>query len=178
MGELPPLSLAEWIVLTLVDERPQHGFAVAALTAEDGDVGRAWHVPRPIVYRSLDRLTEVDLTRVRSTQAGQRGPQRSILTTTPAGAAAVRRWLRQPVAHVRDVRSELLVKLALLLRRRMGFDDLIAAQRLVFAPVQEALQRRHGTESEFGQILGSWRIENIRAAMRFLDDLDSARPAR
>ncbi|GAA2638318.1 hypothetical protein GCM10010399_84560 [Dactylosporangium fulvum] len=30
MGELPPLSLADWIVLTVVDEQPTHGFAIVA----------------------------------------------------------------------------------------------------------------------------------------------------
>jgi DNA-binding PadR family transcriptional regulator len=172
MGELPQLSLADWIVLVLVDEGPTHGFAVAALTAENGDVGRAWHVPRPIVYRSLDRLGELDLVRVSATEAGHRGPQRSILTTTPAGRRATQAWLRRPVAHVRDVRSELLVKLALLLRHGLGTGDLIAAQRSALAPVQAALVRQQGADQGFGRILTRWRIENVRAALRFLDEVD------
>jgi PadR family transcriptional regulator AphA len=170
------LSLADWIVLTLVDESPKHGFAVAALTAQDGDVGRAWHVPRPIVYRSLDRLGELGLVRIASTEAGSRGPLRSILTTTPAGRSATRAWLKRPVAHVREMRSELLVKLALLVRHGMAAGDLIAAQRLAFAPMQVALEQQRDTEAGFGQILANWRIENVRAAMRFLDDVDTTRP--
>ncbi|HEV7713553.1 MAG TPA: PadR family transcriptional regulator [Asanoa sp.] len=173
MAEPPELSLAAWIVLALVDESPKHGFAVAALTAEDGDVGRAWHVPRPIVYRSLDRLAELDLIRVVSTEAGQRGPQRSILTTTPAGRAATRAWLKRPVAHVRDVRSELLAKLALLLRRDTAPQPLIAAQRAALVPVRAALERHRAAETGFGQILASWRSENVNAAMRFLDEIEA-----
>ncbi|HKS99821.1 MAG TPA: PadR family transcriptional regulator [Rugosimonospora sp.] len=173
MGAQPPLSLADWIVLCLVDENPTHGFAVAALTAEHGQVGRAWHLPRPIVYRCLDRLTDLELVRVEATEAGRRGPKRSILTTTRAGHAAAGTWLREPVAHVRDVRSELLVKLALRLRRGIPPAELIAAQRAAFTPVQTALERQHASETGFGQILTSWRVENVRAAMRFLDDIDS-----
>src|SRR6185369_6684289 len=154
------------------DEGPRHGFAVAGLTAEDGDVGRAWHVPRPIVYRSANRLTELGLVSVAGTEAGHRGPQRSVLTTTRAGRAAVRAWLRRPVAHVRDVRSELLVKLALLGRRGLAPDALVTAQRRALAPVQAALEEQRRQEG-FGQILASWRVENVRAAMRFLDDIGS-----
>jgi DNA-binding PadR family transcriptional regulator len=168
--ELPALSLADWIVLTLVDESPKHGFAVAALTAENGDIGRAWHLPRPIVYRSLDRLAELGLVRTRSTESGDRGPQRSIVTTTPAGRRATHAWLNRPVAHVREVRSELLVKLGLLLRRGQPAAALVAAQREVFAPVQAALEQHHRTETGFGQLLACWRVENMRAAMRFLDE--------
>src|SRR5262245_54564366 len=118
MAELPGLSLAEWIVLALVDEGPTHGFAVAALTAEDGAVGRAWHVPRPIVYRSIDRLTDHELIRLEATVASERGPQRAVVAATPAGHRACGLWLARPVAHIRDIRSELLVKLGLLARRQ------------------------------------------------------------
>jgi PadR family transcriptional regulator AphA len=171
VADLPSLSLAEWIVLTLLDEERRHGFAVAALTAEDGDVGRAWHVPRPIVYRAADRLVELGLVRVESTEAGRRGPQRSILATTPAGRTATRGWLRRPVAHVRDMRSELLVKLALRQRRGIGPADLVTAQRKAFAPVQASLERQRHAEADFGRILATWRVENVRAAIRFLDEI-------
>ncbi|MEV6926467.1 PadR family transcriptional regulator [Dactylosporangium sp. NPDC051485] len=168
---VPSLSLAEWIVLTLVDEGPAHGFAIAALTAEDGDVGRAWHVPRPIVYRAADRLTAAGLLVVTETTAGHRGPQRSILTTTEAGAAAVADWLARPVGHVRDLRSEFLVKLALLTRRGCALDALVAAQREVLAPLEPALARRRAEATGFTAILAAWRHENARAALSFLDGL-------
>ncbi|MFG1928698.1 PadR family transcriptional regulator [Cryptosporangium sp. NPDC048952] len=170
----PALSLPEWIVLTLVDEAPMHGFAIAALTAEHNDVGRAWHVPRPIVYRNLDRLTELGLVRREATEAGRRGPQRSILTTTPTGAAAVQDWLRRPAAHVRDLRSELLVKLALLLRRHLAPHELIAAQRTALLPVRAALGQQRAADDGFGLILTSWRVENVNAALRFLDSLEDS----
>ena len=70
------------------------------------------------------------------------------------------------------MRSELLVELALLVRRGAATGDLIAAQRQVFAPVQAALERQRHAETGFGRILASWRVENIQAAMRFLNDID------
>lgn len=177
MIELPPLSLAEWIVLALIAEQPRHGFAVAALTAQTGEVGRAWHVPRPIVYRAAARLTELGLVEVGTTERGGRGPQRSVLTTTADGSVAARRWLTRPVAHVRDARSELLVKLALLDRRGRGQPQLLKAQRRVFVRIEKALVRQQSLslrpdgEDGFGRVLGSWRIETVRAALRFLDDV-------
>jgi hypothetical protein len=52
----PELSLAEWLVLCLVGERPTHGFAIAGLLAEDGSLGRIWHVRKAVVYRAVQRL--------------------------------------------------------------------------------------------------------------------------
>jgi PadR family transcriptional regulator AphA len=165
------LSLPEWIVLTLVDEAPAHGFAIAALTGDEGEIGRVWQVPRPIVYRAADRLAAADLLAVTGTQAGRRGPQRSILSTTDTGAAAVTEWLAEPVGHVRDLRSEFLVKLALLTRRGRPLTDLVAAQRAVLAPLEPALARRRTAATGFDAVLAAWRHENARAALSFLDGI-------
>jgi DNA-binding PadR family transcriptional regulator len=171
--ESPQLSLAEWIVLALIAEQPRHGFAVAALTAQDGDVGRAWHVPRPIVYRAVTRLTELGLLDVQATERGGRGPQRSVLGATERGTAAARQWLGRPVQHVRDGRSELLVKLALLTRRGRGELKLIKAQRAVFMRIEAALVRQQEHEDGFSRVLATWRTETVRAALRFLDDVQA-----
>lgn len=177
MDESSPLSLTEWIVLALIAERPRHGFAVAALTAAGGEVGRAWQIPRPVVYRAITSLTEHGLLTVEATELGHRGPQRSVLAATADGAAAVRRWLRTPVRHVRDTRSELLVKLSLLERRRLSSRPLLTAQRRIFARIVETRLGEvspHAADDPdpFGRILATWRLENARAALRFLDDLD------
>ncbi|MDQ3466138.1 MAG: helix-turn-helix transcriptional regulator [Actinomycetota bacterium] len=139
-------------MLALVDEAPKHGFAVAALTAETGELGRAWHLPRPIVYRAVTRLTDLGLVRVQSTEPGQRGPQRSVLAVTGDGAGQTDRWLREPVPHVRDVRSALLAKLALLARRGRDPRGLLADQRAVFTPIEAALQAQRVGETEFSHV--------------------------
>ena len=56
MTEGPSLSLAEHAILAMLSERPAHGFAIARLTAPGGELGQIWHIPRPVVYRSLGRL--------------------------------------------------------------------------------------------------------------------------
>ena len=56
MSEAVRLSLAEFVVLAVLDEAPRHGFAVASPTATQAELGRVWLIPRPVVYRSLARL--------------------------------------------------------------------------------------------------------------------------
>ena len=61
MSAWPTLSLPEWTVLAVVSEGPTHGFAIAQLTAPGGELGRIWHIPRPVIYRSIGRLLELAL---------------------------------------------------------------------------------------------------------------------
>src|SRR5271154_7049731 len=107
-----PMALAEWTVLMLLSQRPAHGFAVSQLTAPDGELGRIWRVPRPVVYRSIGRLVEAGLIIPVSVERGL-GPQRTIYTVTEQGRQEAEGWLSTPVEHVRDIRSKLLIKLAL-----------------------------------------------------------------
>ena len=52
------LNLTEWVVLALVAEGTTHGFDVARVLDDGGDLGRIWTVKRPLVYRALDSLTK------------------------------------------------------------------------------------------------------------------------
>jgi len=113
MSASPSLSLAEWTVLALISEAPTHGFAIYRLTAPEGDLGRIWHIHRPVIYRSIGRLEQAGLNAPQTVEAG-RGPQRMIYAATPEGHKATATWLDTPVEHIRDVRSHLLIKLALL----------------------------------------------------------------
>jgi len=104
MNAGPSLSATEWTVLALISEHPTHGFAIAQLTAPDGELGRIWQIPRPVIYRSIGRLEEAELVAPQAVEPG-RGPQRTIYAVTPAGRRAAAAWLDTPVDHIRDVRS-------------------------------------------------------------------------
>ena len=171
MPEFPDLSLAEWIVLTLIDETPRHGFALAAITADGGDIGSVWTIGRPVVYRAANQLAALGLAEVAGTESGNRGPRRSVLTVTPPGRVAVDSWLERPVAHIREARSELLVKLALLDRRGRDHRPLVRAQRARLQPLATGIQARVDDAAGFERVLASWRAENFRATLRFLDEL-------
>jgi DNA-binding PadR family transcriptional regulator len=166
----PPLSLAEWVVLAVVREQPTHGFPISQLTASDGELGRIWNVPRPVVYRSLGRLAEAGLIGEDGLETG-RGPQRTIYAITPAGRKAVAAWLEQPVEHVRDVRSHLLMKLALLHRAGTDPTDLLRRQRDVLAPIAQAMAEERPAPADFEATLLAWRRASAAAAISFLADV-------
>ena len=85
----PGLSLAEWLVLCLASEGPTHCFAIAGLLAEDGSLGRAWHVRKAVVYRAAHRLEHPGLIMMASGKEPSRlGPARVPLWATPEGRRA------------------------------------------------------------------------------------------
>src|ERR1700730_10370602 len=139
MNARPSLSLPEWTVLTVLSQQPAHGFAVAQLTASHGELGRIWQIPRPVIYRAIGRLVEAGLIRPESAEPGL-GPQRTICAATPQGRQAAERWLDTPVAHVREIRSHLLLKLALLDRASADPADLLRLQRAVLEPIARAIE--------------------------------------
>jgi PadR family transcriptional regulator AphA len=167
----PPtdLSPGAWAVLGAVREGPTHGFAVAQLLAADGALGQIWTVARPMVYRELAKLTGLGLVAERSTQRSQRGPARTIVSVTAAGRAALERWLGEPVEHIRDVRSLLLLKLALLARADEDPGPLLSAQRERFGPQLEGLRAARDQAEGFDRVLAQWRVASSRAAVEFLD---------
>ena len=172
------LSLAEWVVLCLVSEKPMHSFAIASLLAKDGSLGQVWHVPKAVAYRSAARLVQLGLITAAEKHPSNLGPARSQLEATSKGAQAARDWLRQPVTHPRDIRSELLVKLALLGRVNSDPGDLLHKQRAQLVPVADALAAEVYAATGFDQTLALWRHESVSATLRFLDDLLVAVPAQ
>jgi DNA-binding PadR family transcriptional regulator len=167
----PSLSLAEWLVLCLICEQRTHGFALAALLGAEGEIGRVWRVPKPVVYRALQRLVQLGLARTTEQQPSSHGPVRSLVDATQAGRGTAAGWLTRPVGHNRDVRSELLVKLALLARKHADAQPLLDAQREHLIPVASALQDRLDEATGFDRTLVLWRCETMAATLRFLDAL-------
>jgi DNA-binding PadR family transcriptional regulator len=164
------LSLAEWLVLCLVSEGPSHGFALARTFSEDGELGQIWRVPKPVIYRALQRLETVGLVATVELQPSSEGPVRSLVDVTDAGRDAAAAWLTEPARHNRDIRSELLMKLALLARADADPVPLLGAQRAQLEPVAEALQVKLASATGFDRMIILWRSETVAATMRFLDD--------
>jgi DNA-binding PadR family transcriptional regulator len=170
MSAGPSLSLAEWTVLALISEHPTHGFAIAQLTAPGGELGRIWQIPRPVVYRAIGRLEEAGLVTPQVVEPG-RGPQRTIYSATSPGRRSVVDWLDTPVRHVRDVRSHLLIKLALI--DRVGTDPtrLLRRQRAILQPIAAAIATERPPRHGFDATLLAWRRASAAAALSFLDDI-------
>lgn len=161
------LSLTEWAVLAALAERPAHPFAVARLLAEDGELGRILTVRRPLVYRAAERLAAAGLCRPDHTEPGAGGPERTVYRVTAAGRRALAAWLAAPVARVRDLRLEFLLKVRLTRRAGGSALALVQAQQAALGPRLAGLASGEG-----GDEVALWRRHNARAAQEFLDDLE------
>jgi PadR family transcriptional regulator AphA len=163
------LATGEWAALALVAESPTHGFAVARALAPGGEVGRVWAMRRPLVYRTLDVLAERALLRAAGTEPSESGPPRTRLEVTPAGRERLEAWLESPVEHLRDARSQLMLKLLFLDRAGRDPSGLLAAQRERFRALEAQLQDTLDAAEGFAGTLALWRLENVRAAIRFVE---------
>jgi DNA-binding PadR family transcriptional regulator len=172
---MPPpreeLTAGEWAVLALLAEGPAHGFALARALMPEGEVGRIWTVRRPLVYRATEQLTERGLARSDKTVPSPKGPRRTVLKITPAGRRAVARWLTEPVEHVRDARSLLMLKLLFLARGDIDPLPLLHAQRDRFRVLAEALTEAVPGADGFDRTLALWRLESTSAALRFVETM-------
>ena len=160
------LSITEYAVLGLLAESPNHGFVLSKQLESDSDVGRILTVRRPLVYRALDRLVHNDLAEPAHTEKGDAGPNRVVHRVTGAGRRELSRWLSRPVDHVRDMRIELLLKIALLIRSQRSPASLIAAQRKLIQPTLGALE-----EAISNDHVEIWRQHSARAANTYLEEL-------
>lgn len=162
------LSVTEYAVLGILAEGQSHGFAVARELRAGSDVGRILTVRRPLVYRALDRLVASHLAEPVSTEKGDSGPNRVIHRVTPTGRRRLSDWLKRPVPHVRDMRIEFLLKLALLTRSGDSPARLLAAQRTSLEPTLAALDDPGSDDP-----VEIWRRHIARAAGTYLEELES-----
>jgi len=164
-------SLPEWAALGLLCESPRHGWAVARDLAPDGEIGRVYSCTRPLVYRALAQLRDAELVEVRGRSSSEEGPARTTLGPTRRGRAAFRRWTSAPIEHVRDLRSELMLKL--LFADRAGIDPsgLLRAQAALLARGEHVLERQAPSAIRFDHTLVLWRLSVVRASLSFVEAL-------
>jgi DNA-binding PadR family transcriptional regulator len=163
--ERKPLSLGDHAVLAVLAERQRHGWAIVRELAPDGELGRIWTLSRPLAYRAMDNLTERGLSRATGTEPG-RGPRRTILATTASGRREVDRWLGAPVTHLRDVRTELLLKLVLGQRAGRDPGPLLRDQQREFQSIFAALDASASRPQ--ADLVDRWRRESAESVRRFL----------
>ena len=162
------LAPGEWAVLALLAEQPAHGWAVASQLDQSGELGLVWSLGRPLVYRSIDILTERKLIEPAGHEPGLRGPNRTIF----ARRRLKRRGTRALLANrssVRDVRSLLLLKL--IFAERAGVDPrpMLAAQHEAIAAAVTSLEARMRASAGSETILLRFRLESTRAVLRFVE---------
>ena len=165
-----PLLLGEWACLGVLYVEPTHGFAVSKRLAPLGDVGRVWALSRALTYRSLDQLVARNYVHPVGEEPGIAGGNRTVMAATRLGRSRLRRWLATPVAHLRDVRSELLLKLVLADLCEVDVTAMLRLQRDQIAELSDRLAEHLDTDD----VVALWRSESSDAALRFLDRLLAA----
>ncbi len=165
MPEPKPLSLGEHAVLALFAEGPSHGWAIVRSLKPEGEIGRIWSLSRPLAYRAMDTLVTRRLLRATGSEPGQ-GPRRTIFAPTAAGRREVETWLAAPVLHLRDVRTDLLLKLALNERAGRDARPLLREQQRTFRPIYAALDA--AAADPRADLVDIWRHESAEAVRRFL----------
>jgi PadR family transcriptional regulator AphA len=158
--------LGEWACLGVLYAEPAHGWAVAKRLRPDGDIGRIWYLSRPLTYRSLDLLMARDWIHAVGEEAGTAGPNRTILAATRIGRARFRTWLQTPVPHLRDLRSELLLKLVFADLHEVDLREMLDRQREIVRQHASNLTTAGGDQTD---VVALWRSEASNAAERFLD---------
>jgi PadR family transcriptional regulator AphA len=165
------LTPGEWAVLGVVCERPVHGFGIARRLVETATIGQIWTMNRPAVYRAIRDLAASGLIVGAGTSQSERGPARELYEASPDGRARLERWLRAPVEHVRDVRNELLIKLALLYDRGLPADGLLRLERTVLAGIVAGLETALADATGFEAVVLRYRTETARSATAFVEEL-------
>jgi DNA-binding PadR family transcriptional regulator len=165
------LLLGEWACLGVLYPAPTHGFAIAGRLKPEGDIGRVWSMSRALTYRALDQLTERGLVQVVGQEPGIAGGNRTILAATRSGRAKLRQWMQTPVTHLRDVRSELLLKIVLADQCGIDISAMLVGQRARVASQVDAFEER----ADGNDVVQLWRRESARSVLHFLEQLDRRR---
>ena len=159
----------EWACLGILYEGPNHGFAIASRLKPDGDIGRVWSLSRPLTYRSLDQLALRGYIEPIGEERGIAGGNRTVLAATRQGRARLRTWVRTPVDHLRDLRSELLLKLVIAERCGIDVATMLTAQRERIASIADGLDHQVAGAGGRADVVALWRHEAADAALRFVD---------
>lgn len=153
----------------MLREGDTHGWALVRAMAPQGEIGRVWSIRRALVYRTVELVVEAGLAERAGVEPGMRGSPRTLLRLTPAGRRAVERWLHDPVEHVRELRSALLLKLLFLQRSGLDREPLLRGQRAILAEAIGALEAQTAGDSPADLTVRSFRLETARAGIRFVD---------
>jgi DNA-binding PadR family transcriptional regulator len=162
-------SVLDQIVLAIIGEKPQHGFAISKELDNDPSLAAVVRIRRPLVYRSINCLLDAKLIRESKIEPGDQGSPRVVYAATATGKNITTTWLNNTVDHPRDARIELLAKFVLRNRRNLKNQQLAKQQKKLFENQAAKLQLSASLASDDVRLVSLWRVENIKAMIRLLD---------
>src|SRR5581483_1579450 len=164
------LSAGEYAILGVLRERPMHGYEVSRRFAADLDLGLVLPLDMSTVYALLKDLQEQGLIEGRRETVGLR-PPRTVFTVLPDAERLFLTWLEEPVGRLREVRSDLMVKLYFC--RQIGVAcilRLLNAQIAASAAYEERLCRlsAEAAPGSFERLVLESKVVAARAAADWL----------
>jgi len=173
-----PLTTPDLVVLSLLAERPMHGYH-ANLELERRQV-RDWAgVSRPQVYYSLEKLARLGLVRAARSARPPAGPERQVFSTGARGRAALARALEREDWSLRRERPPFLTWMALSWQARPGVFQRQLGRRRRFLEAEltreeatlRAIRREVGHRFHEAVWMVQLTLEQFRTELRWLQRL-------
>jgi len=171
--EATPAEFALLGLLALSDDR-RHGYDLSREFQAGGALADVIRLEPGMLYHHLKRLEGRGWAEATREPIPNRPPRQSY-TVTAFGAEALDRWLREPVAHTREVRLEFLVKLYLAHLRGPGLAGrLVAEQREILSGLAASLrdQGERLGRGTFPAAVNALRLAQTDAALAWIDGLE------
>ena len=163
----------EYILLGLIREQPDHGYALFERLKNTKELSLIWQVKRSKLYYLLDKLESEDLL---TSSVNSQGPypDRNVYQITPRGEQLLGEWIHTPVLSSRYIRLAFLSKLYFSVKEdQNGSEDLIQAQIKVCRSWLENLQKQHkelGRSDFISSQVFLFRIGQINAMLTWLSN--------
>ena len=159
-------------MLALLREKPEHGYGLHRRLQGDDLLSRVWTIRQSQVYFLLSKLVRRRWVH-RQRKGGGQGPPRAEFEITPAGRAALRRWMKTPVRAPRELRGAFAAKLyfTLLSSSPPAARSLVARQR---SALRSWLTRHREGLPRSGPAAAVLRLRDVQteAALTYLDRLE------
>jgi DNA-binding PadR family transcriptional regulator len=181
----PELTTPDLVLLSLLAERPLHGYQANA-ELERREV-RDWAgISRPQVYYSIEKLAQLWLVRASENDSAAAGPERRVFQTTAKGRTALADALEREEWAMHRERPPFLTWIALSWQARPGVFRQQIERRREF--LENELSREEATLLSIKKEVGhqfheavwmvSLMIEQCRGELRWLRKLDRELPRR
>jgi DNA-binding PadR family transcriptional regulator len=166
------LSLGEYAILGILRERPMHGYDVSRHFAPDRDLALVAPMEMSNIYALLKDLQEQGLIEGEREVVGLR-PPRTVFHLAPEADEQFLHWLEEPVGRLREVRSDLLVKLYFCRAISGSFSlRLLDAQIAASRDYLDRLERlaEQADPDSFDRLVRASKISAARATVAWLGE--------
>ena len=153
-------------LLGLLEEAPRHGYDLKL--AFDRVLSPQRPLPFGQVYATLARLERDGRVSVDGVERVE-GPDRKRFAITPAGRAALRTWLREPLHPEPHLQADLYVKVVLAIILGDPLDNLLDAQRRAHLERMRELTALRRSAPLPTALLADYATFHLEADLRWLE---------